>query len=743
MKHVKLSNWKGGEDRWSGPVDLPPDSALICRNQQYRQSGVLEPRRGSERYDVEADDEIMGIRECEFHGDKYYIVIDKSGRIRLFNPSTPSLSTLADGLSTLSRSYWSFAQVNESYLLITNGIDRPRIFDGEEVRECGSIKFPIFSGVGELSSSDTQEVGYAVKVTFYDEENDYESALSNSTNLVMAQRDTPTLTLNLSSQSVAAPARFSHYKIYRTRGNGMNYYYEKKVAIDAVSAVLDANDNELMELAPSNNSPAPSMPYAASGLGFLWLAGNRTYSEGTVTVTNGETAIQGTSTGWTDAVVGKFLVVDGDESHRYVIYDVDTVNQIIRIRPLYRGSSGSGKTYKIMSNRFRVYFCEKTAMGKLVVENWPTDNFVEIKHDGVGEVTGIAEMDDQVAVFTEDMVFYIKLGSDGEFHVTRSSAHTGTCSHRSIIEDGRGGLYYISKDNPGIWKIESGSYEGMAGKSEMVGLPILPVIQGLDQDKLQYTHTVRSKDKLIFWMAKSDVGDTCYCLDLRTPGWFDWEGLQASSSCLIDEVPLIGDKYGYISKGDTGTNDGANLLSAGQRSGTATTGGATYLRDTSQAWPKSSCKGLYLNIVSGAGAGQRRMIVSNSTQKLNIDSAWDTNPDSTSVYAIGAIRFKRRFGWFTLASSIQTWKVVIHQEAQSSGSFILTAYKNYDLDNSVTTKSISLTEAVVEVKLSMKGPTLLFDIEQRDVDTEFKIYALIFPIKQIGDLIPIGEAKDG
>ena len=733
-QRVKITNWTGGENLWDNPVNIQLEDALRCRNQEYRTSGSLEPRKGNSRYNCCAENEILGIKEFKLHGDTFYIVIDKSGEINLFDPSGPTLTSLDTGNSTLDYSYWTFAVLNDCYLVMTNGIDRPKLYDGNEIRDCGEIEFPVFIGNCLKNVTGTpQEVGYSVKISFYDEDTEYETSLSNPTNVVQSERDTPALTLGIGSQITTIPSRFTHYRIYRTRGDGETYYYEKQVVISTVSVTLTANDSDLEELAPDDLAPMPSMPYVCASQGMLWCGGYVEYEEGDVTVVNGDTAIVGSGTGWTKAIIGKYIVIDGDEANKYVIYDVDVSAQTLRTNPEYKGSGASGKSYKIFPDKWRAYHCEKTVVGFPMIEQWPSDHFVEVKYNEDAGMTGIGDLEGSTALFTDRSIYQSAPDNDGYQVARKLKSPTGTCSHRSIAKDGLGNLFFLSKYKLGVWlsSLDGGDY-----KFVNIGLPILPRLQELDSDKLQYAHAEFVNEKYHLWMATTDavgteIGEVCYVYDTRMKAWIESEGPQATSSGSIDGELLIGDEYGYLYKGNTGTNDGANLLTEGERTGTATSGGNSTLSDTGQSWTPTECKGLYVNIVSGTGIGQRRKISANTSAQLTVTVVWTTNPDATSVYAIGAIRFLRRFGWFTLAEPIRTWELAIHQEVQTDGTVSVKAYKNYDTDTTLFTESIDLTKGIDRIKLSMQGPTIAFDLVQDNVDVEFKIYAFILMMNQI------------
>lgn len=69
-------------------------------------------------------------------------------------------------------------------------------------------------------------------------------------------------------------------------------------------------------------------------------------------------------------------------------------------------------------------------------------------------------------------------------------------------------------------------------------------------------------------------------------------------------------------------------------SGTATSGGASTLTDTSKTWTVNQFAGFRVKITAGTGSGQSREIASNTVDTLTTATAWGTAPDNTSVYSI-------------------------------------------------------------------------------------------------------------
>jgi RHS repeat-associated protein len=93
--------------------------------------------------------------------------------------------------------------------------------------------------------------------------------------------------------------------------------------------------------------------------------------------------------------------------------------------------------------------------------------------------------------------------------------------------------------------------------------------------------------------------------------------------------------------------DGSPSNNSKRPSGTSTGGnGATTLNDAHQAWMPNQWQGRTVLIVSGTGAGQGRVIASNTATALTVATAWTTTPDATSVYAFQGDRTRYQYDGF-------------------------------------------------------------------------------------------------
>jgi hypothetical protein len=80
----------------------------------------------------------------------------------------------------------------------------------------------------------------------------------------------------------------------------------------------------------------------------------------------------------------------------------------------------------------------------------------------------------------------------------------------------------------------------------------------------------------------------------------------------------------------------SRYLILGFDAGTATAGASTTLTDSTKTWTTNRWTNHVVRILHGTGRGQTRIIASNTATALTVQLAWNTNPDSTSVFVIQA-----------------------------------------------------------------------------------------------------------
>lgn len=78
----------------------------------------------------------------------------------------------------------------------------------------------------------------------------------------------------------------------------------------------------------------------------------------------------------------------------------------------------------------------------------------------------------------------------------------------------------------------------------------------------------------------------------------------------------------------------SRYMIVGFDAGTATSGGASTLTDSTKSWATNRWANYAVRILAGTGAGQVLPIASNTSTAITVAGTWQTNPDNTSVYSI-------------------------------------------------------------------------------------------------------------
>ena len=160
-------------------------------------------------------------------------------------------------------------------------------------------------------------------------------------------------------------------------------------------------------------------------------------------------------------------------------------------------------------------------------------------------------------------------------------------------------------------------------------------------------------DHLFVAVCTTDEGtqnDTLLALDCRTldrpdPRWYEWpiraEGmLHAPAAAAGDAKTYICVGQGVVASLEGLGTVHPDLVPSGTSRGSVASATSTTLTDTDAAFVTTGVglKGCDVYITSGRGAGQRRIVASNTATALTVTAAWTTNPDDTSTYQVGAVK---------------------------------------------------------------------------------------------------------
>jgi len=456
--------------------------------------------------------------------------------------------------------------------------------------------------------------------------------------------------------------------VYRTtNGNSGPYYLAGVVTNGTTSLVLsgaDASlpDNEALEsvLGDASDDQAPPFVYARPpakkfcrvGMdSIVFVAGEEAYETGTVSATSASSiwTFSG-GTILTSSMVGKTLRVS-DEASSYLIESVDTptrcTTSIAYSRPGWKSSDPSGADFVIIGDANEV--CPSMPDEPEYFN--PLQRFTVGSAEG-GAIAGLCPYMDDMLVFTASTVYRVSKGYDvGSYDVIPTNSIYGAHAPSSIIES-NGGVYFFNGEH--MCRYYNGS-------SEIISRKLGDELDNVDYPSMkQYVTCATADSRLYVAYAKEsdEFLDRIAVYDLRTGAWDIWKPFRlVDMKGVIDNEgdqfvifeQKIGDEYGIYMFTDKALNDG--LLTA-DYSGSVIAGSATSITvDTALPTTGNKLKGLLLRITGGTGIGQERWISDNLGGSITVEDAFDTPPDSTSSFTVGAIKVEAESGELTLGDS--------------------------------------------------------------------------------------------
>lgn len=137
-----------------------------------------------------------------------------------------------------------------------------------------------------------------------------------------------------------------------------------------------------------------------------------------------------------------------------------------------------------------------------------------------------------------------------------------------------------------------------------------------------------------FWVfAPTGAAVVWKYYDVATNAWTAKSTTGLSATFGTDGNACTTSTTGWIGRFDTVTN----LWPSPFASGTATAGGASTLTNSGKTWTVNQWANMQVRIVAGTGAGQFRVINSNTSTQLTVSAAWSVTPDATSQYVIEGV----------------------------------------------------------------------------------------------------------
>lgn len=473
-------------------------------------------------------------------------------------------------------------------------------------------------------------------------------------------------TFNVSYQEVEVPtdSRVVLRQIWRNTDGQMQLFYKDVETQDlqATSFVSSQTDSQLelshpvaffnsdLQSLVHNYGLPPSWKHSIASLSnYLFAAGDRAYTKGCVSVTNGSASVTGLGTDWPSgySFAGRFLFVNGSPAGIEIL---DITGQTILLASPYNGVTDPYATYAIKppdAERNALYF---TFFGS--PEAWPYTNSWSLEEDG-DEITGLTTHRGDLYVLKQNHIYRFSFVGTPLNADISPPASRGCVSSRVAVQDGST-LYCMDYD--GIYALSPGGETQSI--SDAIGDLFRKDGEGyrVNWNSACHFHAT-THERVIRWFVA--LSGTRYprhalCFRIDTGSWWIEEyPFAVSSSCLarLGKLrPVVGGSRGKTYVMGEGTLDLTDPTLGATR-GTVTAAGKHYV--TTAMDLAAVAAGQPILIVNGRGKGQIRTIAAAANGEITVKEPWSIKPSGSgqdqSVFQIGGIPFLWRSGLFNFA----------------------------------------------------------------------------------------------
>lgn len=566
----------------------------------------------------------------------------------------------------------SFAESADGIVLIASGIDQILRWDGlsNSAQPAGIFPpdpnlVPLIDGSGSGAITGT----YRAYVRFVAED----GRVSNLSTV------SPEVTVNAVGQidySDLPPASqfgVSRRQLLRNTDGQFDVFYVDVDTTDLTSlslsgfktdAQLSASESVTLldsagnSLANRFTPPPNTKPFLAFHLGRMWLAGEVSYAEGSIRVTQGSTTVTGVATEWQSTFANRRLYVQG-QPRTYEIDSCDPLAQTLTLVDAYEGDTDIFAQYAVKpqsADAQALYFSEAG-----LPEAWPAINGFAMPEDG-DDVTGMREFGSFLWIFKRRRTYRLTAQTDpGDDGFLFFAIGRGCVNHRChVVVDEQ--LY--SLDEGGVFRTGGGD------TTEHLSDPIQNLLRKNEEGAInwaasRYFHCSHSPaEEQIRWFVAfrgEYLPRHALCYHYKTGKWW------------VEEyaVPIGCSLLGRIGRPTNSWNDAGEQLyfggAAGElyasggecdavsaqgptNRGRVTAAGGDTLTDSAATFDPDWVN-VPVCITGGRGKGQQRVVVSATETALRVGETWAIQPDTTSTYQVGGIRYRYTGGRLRYAPS--------------------------------------------------------------------------------------------
>jgi hypothetical protein len=456
----------------------------------------------------------------------------------------------------------------------------------------------------------------------------------------------------------------------------------------------------------------------AHHLGRMFMAVERAYDQGNVTVANGSTTVTGLNVDWPAALANRFLYVVG-APRSYQIASVDSATQLTLLEP-YGGLSDTFGVYAVRpapAERRLVYFSEAGQP-----ESWPATNAFSLQEDG-DELSGLVAFGSFLYVLERRHVYrFTYQTSPAVDGFVFKSLDRGCLNNRCwVVVDENCFLL----DQQGIHSF------GSAEASQPLSAQIQQLFQPGGSDlagKLNWQaadlfHAAHyPSEETIRWfvcLAGERYPRHAVCLAYRAKRWWIEEyRVPVPSSCTGtyqgNRRVFVGSRGRKVLMLAEGWLDGPDP-GAGTVRGTVTSATPLTLTDLAASFPAAGVVGNPVVLAEGRGQGQARTVLEVDGPTLVLDRPWSVLPDGTTTYQLGGVPWTWRSQWWPYAegeTNVSTRVALAFRPAASPSPAGLRLFNDWTEDPipQATTRTPSFAEGMGS---SADGTRLTIDLSKQ------------------------------
>ena len=415
--------------------------------------------------------------------------------------------------------------------------------------------------------------------------------------------------------------------------------------------LIHANPPTDLTLIGRRQVPPPTdMAYVVMFQDRYFYFGVVNYSSGTVTTSSGSTTIAGSGTSWTSDMVDRYIEVDAQKTSVKITAVNNSSELVVETAPTVSASSKTYVIYPEKSRRRQILYSYIDEP-----ESVPETNSITLQENA-------GDDDDIVGAMPYGPFLYI-LGQRHKYALSYSRNPALDGSVRFLDDRGAFNQYcWDYFENEAFLMDDSGCYLFDGKESKTISAPIQDIFRREGSgDKIDYTKARnffvkvdRPQEKVYFFVSyKGDTGDyptRSLVYNIRRQTWDPMHyPLQVSGASSIEKDGesrmILGGENEKVLLLDEGNTD----IVTSEATGTATGATGTTLTDSAASFT-SAMVGTSVYITDGTGKGQRRTITAQSSTQLTV-AAWDTNPDTTSTYVVGAIEWNWRTTSFGMSAT--------------------------------------------------------------------------------------------